>query len=115
ADVDEAVGPLRDDPSVGEPARAVAESAARIRALAPGAGEEAAREIALSVARTVACAELCKQGAWATRRGSGRTAAIAARLAARGLGPGVVVDEAGLELAGWGAEEAPAQPSDVST
>lgn len=111
ADVDEGVGPLRDDSLLGGAAGAVAESAARIRALAPEVGEEGARELALSVGRTVACAELCKQAAWAARRGRTRTASVASRLASRGLGPGTIVNDAQLELAEWGVEER----SDVST
>lgn len=113
-DVEEGAGPLRDDPAVGEPARAVAVAAAAIAGFAPEAGEAGARELALAVARTVACAELCKQGAWAARRGSGRTAAAAARLAARGLGPVAIADERELSLAEWGPEDAPvAEPSDA--
>ncbi|HYO61442.1 MAG TPA: acyl-CoA dehydrogenase family protein [Actinomycetota bacterium] len=113
ADVEDGVGPLRDDPAVGEAARAAAASAARIAELEPEAGEAGAREIALSVARTVACAELCKQGAWAARRGSGRTAAAATRFAARGLAPAPVADDSELELAEWGQDRAPA-PSDAA-
>lgn len=106
ADVDEGVRPLADDPAVGEPARATAAAAARIAEVAPVMGEEGARELALAAGRTVACAELCKQGAWAAARGSRRTAALAARFAARGLAPGAVLDEDQLDLAGWGPEEA---------
>ena len=111
SDVDAGVGPLRDDPAVGEAARAVAESAARIRARADGVTEQGARELALSVARTVACSELCRQGAWAARRGSTRTAAAASRLAARTLAPGAIPDDAQLVLADEGAE----RRSDVSS
>ena len=114
ADVDDGVRPLQDDGAVGAAARAVAASAARIAELAPRAGEVGARELAMSLARTVACAELCKQGAWAARRGSGRTAAVASRLAARGLGPGVLPGDDQLELAGWGPAGNPAEtPSDA--
>jgi hypothetical protein len=109
ADVEEGIGPLSDEPAVAEPVRAVAASAARIAELAPDSDEASARELALSVARTVACAELCGQGAWAARRGSTRTAAIASRLAARGLGPAPAPSEEHLALAGWGAEESAAE------
>jgi acyl-CoA dehydrogenase len=44
-----------------------------------------ARSLALSVARTYACARLCAQGAWTAERGDVRTASTAARLAHRGL------------------------------
>jgi acyl-CoA dehydrogenase len=115
ADVAEGVGPLRDDPAVGAAAGAVAASAARIAELAPEVGEAGARELALSLARTVACAELCRQGAWAARRGRGRTAAAATRLAARGLAPGPIASDDELELAGWGPEQtAEPHPSDAA-
>lgn len=114
ADVESGVGPLQDDPAVGEAARAVVAAAARIGAVAPETDEAGARELALSVARTVACAELCKQGAWAAGRGSGRTSAAATRLAARGLAPGAAPDDAQLDLAEWGPEDAPAERSDVT-
>ncbi|HEX2295759.1 MAG TPA: acyl-CoA dehydrogenase family protein [Actinomycetota bacterium] len=114
ADVTEGAGPLSDHPGVGEPARAVATAAARIASLAPEVGEEGARELALAVGRTVACAELCKQGAWAFERGSTRTAAAAARLAQRGLGPGATPAGPQLDLAEWGEAPAPAQSSDVA-
>lgn len=108
ADVDVGVGPLLGDAAVGEPARAVMASSARIAELAERTGEAGARELALGVARTVACAELCKQGAWAAGRGNGRTAAAASRLAARGLAPAALVGDGHLELAGWGSDEVPA-------
>lgn len=115
ADVEDGVARLADDPFVGEPARATSAAVAGIAAVAAETGEAGARELALAVARTVACAELCRQGAWAAGRGSTRTAAAAARLAARGLGPRAGLDEAGLELAGWGPEEASvSEHSDVA-
>jgi len=46
-----------------------------------------ARGVALGLATTYACARLCLQGSWAARSGDLRTAAVAARLAARGLVP----------------------------
>jgi acyl-CoA dehydrogenase len=46
-----------------------------------------ARSLALGVATTYACAHLCRQGAGAAERGDGRVAAVASRLAARGLLP----------------------------
>ena len=39
----------------------------------------------MSLATTYACALLCRQGAWAARRGDGRTAATAARMVDRNL------------------------------
>ena len=44
-----------------------------------------ARGVALGLAASYACARLCLQGSWAAERGDLRTAATAARLAARGL------------------------------
>ncbi|HJR44861.1 MAG TPA: acyl-CoA dehydrogenase family protein [Actinomycetota bacterium] len=44
-----------------------------------------ARSLAMSLATVYACALLCEQGSWAAERGDPRTAATAARLAARGL------------------------------
>jgi len=46
-----------------------------------------ARAVAVGLATTYACARLCLQGSWAARSGDLRTAATAARLAARGLVP----------------------------
>ncbi|MFN2587242.1 MAG: acyl-CoA dehydrogenase family protein [Actinomycetota bacterium] len=113
ADVAEGVAPLRDDPSVAAPAEKTLRAASAIAAAA-GRPEEDAREVAIAVARTVACAELCRQGAWAAARGSGRTAAAAARLAARGLGPGVAFDEATLGLAEWAQDEPLGAPPPAS-
>ncbi len=117
ADVTEGLAPLRTDAAVEKPVAAALESAARIAEIAGSAGEAGARELALAVGRTVACAELCRQGAWAARRGRGRTAAAAARLAERGLAPGSIHDEAQLGLAEWGPEddsEAVSEPSDAA-
>ncbi|HEX2056824.1 MAG TPA: acyl-CoA dehydrogenase family protein [Actinomycetota bacterium] len=112
ADVEHGVGPLTGDPVVGETAAAVLDAAQQVAAEAETAGEDGAREVALSLARTVACAELCKQGAWAAARGSTRTAAAAARLAARGLGPAPAPRPGELDLAEWG-EAASSDPSRV--
>jgi alkylation response protein AidB-like acyl-CoA dehydrogenase len=109
AGVVEGLAGLREDPAVAAPVAGTLRAAAAIRDAA-GGPEAGARELALAVARTVACAVLCKEGAWAARRGSGRTAAAAARLAARGLGPAPAPDETSLELAGWGEDES-ARPS----
>ena len=114
----EGLAGLRDDPAVAAPVSETLRAAAAIRA-ASDRGEESARDVAMAVGRTIACAELCRQGAWAARRGSGRTAAAASRLAARGLGPGAAHDESTLELAAWGpasdaaAPEASLHPSDA--
>jgi acyl-CoA dehydrogenase len=109
-DVGEGLAPLRTDPAVEAPVAATLASAGRITEVAAEAGEAGARELALAVGRTVACAELCRQGAWAAARGSNRTAAAAARLAARGLGPGVLQDERQLDLAGWGSGDPAPEP-----
>lgn len=108
ADVTEGVSPLRDDPAAAAPVAATLRAVAAVAEAADGP-EEGARELALSVARLVACAELCKQGAWAARRGSVRTAAAASRLAARGLGPLAPLGADELDLAGPGSED-PAAP-----
>lgn len=49
--------------------------------------EAGARSLAMGAAATYACARLVLQGAWASDRGAPRTAALAARLAERGLVP----------------------------
>ena len=49
--------------------------------------EAGARSLAMGAATTYACARLVLQGAWASDRGAPRTAALAARLAERGLVP----------------------------
>ena len=113
ADVTESVGGLRDDPAVARPVEQTLRSAASIAQAAEGP-EEDARELALAVARTMACAELCKQGAWAAARGSTRTAAAAARLAARGLAPGAPLDERVLGLADPGASGEDRHTSEVT-
>jgi hypothetical protein len=79
-------------PAVAAPAAAVAAAAARVErayAEAPDAAsaEARARALALGLARVVACAQLCAQGAWAAAGGDGRTARAAGRLAQRGLAP----------------------------
>jgi hypothetical protein len=51
----------------------------------PGAAQAWARSLALSLARTYACAALCEQGAWAAAAGDAATAGAARRLADRGL------------------------------
>ncbi|HET7481512.1 MAG TPA: acyl-CoA dehydrogenase family protein [Actinomycetota bacterium] len=87
----ERVGPRLDDPAVGNAARSVVaaldEVSSRVARLAedPAAAEGSARSVAMSLASTLACAELVEQGAWAAARGGDRTAAAANRLAERGL------------------------------
>jgi acyl-CoA dehydrogenase len=49
--------------------------------------EAFARSLAIGLATTYACARLCGQGSWAAERGDPRPAAVASRLAARGLLP----------------------------
>lgn len=58
--------------------------------------EAGARPLAMGVAATYACARLCAQGAWAAARGDRRTAAVASRLAARGLVPPEAPADLGL-------------------
>jgi len=53
----------------------------------PEKAQRSARSIALGLATTYACARLCAQGSWAAGRRNLRTAAIANRLAQRGLIP----------------------------
>ena len=113
-DVREGVGPLRGDAAVGETAAAVLETADRIAGAAETSGEAGARDVALALGRTIACAELCKQGAWAASGGSARTAAVAARLASRGLGPVGAPSDDELGLAAWGPEWPAAERSQVS-
>ncbi len=92
ADIDETLNGVASDPVVAEAAATAAASARRLRddvALLDDdeAAEIWARPLALSLGKTYACARLCLQGAWASRRGDLRTAETAARLAARGLEP----------------------------
>jgi alkylation response protein AidB-like acyl-CoA dehydrogenase len=74
-------------PTIGLVAGALDEIATRAEKATADAEEAQyhARALALSVARTYACARLCAQGAWAAGRGDLRTASTAARLAHRGL------------------------------
>jgi acyl-CoA dehydrogenase len=82
-----------DDPSVAEPAAAVSAALIELEARAESIRSEGmqgtggARGLAMGLATTYACALLCAQGAWHAKRGSPRTAALARRLAARGLVP----------------------------
>jgi alkylation response protein AidB-like acyl-CoA dehydrogenase len=92
-DVRSMTEPLRDDPHVGEAARA-AEAALKVleertgRFLDdPQVAEANARSFALGLASTYATARLAVQGAWAATNGDLRTAAAARRLASRGLVP----------------------------
>jgi acyl-CoA dehydrogenase len=51
----------------------------------PATAQAWARSLAMSLARTYACATLCAQGAWAASSGNHATAGAARRLAERGL------------------------------
>ena len=87
------VADLVDDPRSGETARAVLTAVDELNKRSvemaddPEGAEAGARPLALGTGSTYACALLCRQGHWAARRGNESTAAIAARLAARGLVP----------------------------
>lgn len=87
------VEPLRDDPHVGEAARAVESSLKVLEERAQRFSEDLAlaetnaRSLSMGLATAYACARLAAQGAWAGGRGDARTAAAARRLAARGLVP----------------------------
>lgn len=76
-------------PSLAEPVAAVRAACDELGGRASFESEEEAaaqaRSLALGLAATYACALLCEQGSWAAERGDLRTAATAARLAARGL------------------------------
>jgi acyl-CoA dehydrogenase len=92
ADARETVEIVADDPVVADVATAVKralgeleERAARMESRETV--EAGARSLAMGMATTYACARMCAQGAWAAKKGDRRTAAIAARLAARGLVP----------------------------
>jgi len=97
---------LADDPRSGEAARAVLaaldELTKRSFELASDAegAEAGARSLALGTGSTYACALLCRQGHWAASRGHGETAAIAARLAARGLVPPPAPTDLSLGMSG---------------
>ena len=87
------IADLVDDPRSGETARAVLTAVDELtkRSLEmandDGDSEAGARSLALGTGSTYACALLCRQGHWAAGRGHEGTAAIAARLATRGLVP----------------------------
>ena len=76
-------------PSVADPVNATRAACSELESRASFESEDQAaaqaRSLALGLAATYACALLCEQGSWAAERGDLRTAATAARLAARGL------------------------------
>ena len=82
---------LADDGEVGQAAAtaaaALGDVGTRLASLAaePDRAEASARSIAMTVASSYACLRLCAQASWAAKRGAGRTAALARRMAARGL------------------------------
>jgi hypothetical protein len=97
---------LVDDPRSGETARAalaaVDELAKRSADSADDeeAAQAGARSLAMGTGSAYACALLCRQGHWAAQRGHEATAAIAARLAARGLVPPPAPADVGLGMSG---------------
>lgn len=98
------VADLADDPRSGETARGVltaldelAKRSIEIADDAEGA-EAGARSLAMGTGATYACALLCRQGHWASERGHDGTAALAARLAARGLVPPLPPLDLGLAM-----------------
>ena len=100
------VADLVDDPRSGEAARAVLtaldELTKRSHELANDAdrAEAEARSLSMGAGSTYACALLCRQGHWAAGRGRHQTAAIAARLAARGLVPPPAPADVSLGMGG---------------
>ncbi|HEX2051084.1 MAG TPA: acyl-CoA dehydrogenase family protein [Actinomycetota bacterium] len=91
-DCRDALARVRDDDAVAAPAALAAAALDELEARAArwdddDRAQAGARSLALGLASTYACARLCLQGAWAARRGDVRTAAVATRLARRGLVP----------------------------
>ena len=87
----EIIGPARQDArlagAVGAVEGALNELQKTVTKVAESSegAEASARSIAVGLATTVACAELCAQGAWSAEFGDGRTASAAIRRAQRGL------------------------------
>jgi hypothetical protein len=87
------VADLADDHRSGETARAVLTAIDELTKRSveyaddDDGAQAGARSLAMGTGSTYACALLCRQGQWAAERGRDETAAIAARLAARGLVP----------------------------
>jgi hypothetical protein len=97
---------LVDDPRSGETSRAVLAAVDELakRSADSADDEEAAqagaRSLAMGTGSAYACALLCRQGHWAAQQGHEATAAIAARLAARGLVPPPAPADVGLGMSG---------------
>jgi alkylation response protein AidB-like acyl-CoA dehydrogenase len=97
---------LVDDPRSGETARAVLAAVDELaKRSADSADDEegaqaGARSLAMGTGSTYACALLCRQGHWAAEQSHGVTAAIAARLAARGLVPPPAPADVSLGMSG---------------
>jgi acyl-CoA dehydrogenase len=105
-DARELVVDLVDDSRSGEAARAVLtaldELTKRSHELANDAdrAEAEARSLSMGTGSTYACALLCRQGHWAASTGHHQTAAIAARVAARGLVPAPAPADVSLGMSG---------------
>ena len=97
---------LVDDPRSGETARAVLAAVDELaKRSADSVDDEegaqaGARSLAMGTGSTYACALLCRQGHWATEQSHQETAAIAARLAARGLVPPPAPADVSLGMSG---------------
>jgi hypothetical protein len=89
ADIETIAEQAAGHPAVSDTASAVKRALGELRErwarMATDDPEASARSFALSMASTMACALLARQGAWAAERGHLGTAARADRLAARGL------------------------------
>jgi hypothetical protein len=82
---------VRERPGVAQPAARVKEAIVELRERVgramedPATAQAWARSLAMSLARTYACAALCEQGTWAAEGDELATAGAARRLADRGL------------------------------
>jgi hypothetical protein len=91
ADAEETAERVLGQAAVAEPAARVKEAVTNARESVARAMEDPAiaqawaRSLAMTLARTYACAALCEQGAWAAQRDALATAGAARRLAERGL------------------------------
>ena len=89
-DIEETIGPLGGESAVGETVSAIKRAVGELRDRWTRMDDEVtaqlnARSFAMSLATTYACARLCAQAVWASKRGVIETARIAERLAQRGL------------------------------
>jgi hypothetical protein len=89
-DIEQTIGPLGGDSAVSETVSSIKRAVGELRDRWTRMEDEDiaqlnARSFAMSLGATYACARLCAQAAWASKRGHTETAKIAERMAQRGL------------------------------